>query len=152
MSKFVSAWRIRDFAPGEGVPAGAMAGEGEGWIPASAPGDSYRALIEAGRLADPYVGRNEAEAAWVRDREWWWHARVEIGADDELVFDGLDTFADIHLDGVLLGSADNMFRSWRFDLSGRAPGTHDLAICFHPTALKVAGPSSPTGSAARAVP
>ncbi|MBQ1500521.1 MAG: glycoside hydrolase family 2 protein [Sphingomonas sp.] len=143
MSKFVSAWRIRDFAPGEGVPAGAMAGEGEGWIPASAPGDSYRALIEAGRLADPYVGRNEAEAAWVRDREWWWHARVEIGADDELVFDGLDTFADIHLDGVLLGSADNMFRSWRFDLSGRAPGTHDLAICFHPTALKVAGAPLP---------
>ena len=143
MSKFVNAWRIRDFAPGEGVPAGAMAGEGEGWIPASAPGDSYRALIEAGRLADPYVGRNEAEAAWVRDREWWWHARVEIGADDELVFDGLDTFADIHLDGVLLGSADNMFRSWRFDLSGRAPGTHDLAICFHPTALKVAGAPLP---------
>ncbi|MDH4745611.1 hypothetical protein OMP43_16425 [Sphingomonas sp. CBMAI 2297] len=143
MSKFVSAWRIRDFAPGEGVPAGAMAGEGEGWIPASAPGDSYRALIEAGRLADPYVGRNEAEAAWVRDREWWWHARVEVGADDELVFDGLDTFADIHLGGVLLGSADNMFRSWRFDLSGRAPGTHDLAICFHPTALKVAGAPLP---------
>lgn len=132
MSKFVSAWRIRDFAPGEGAPAGAMAGEGEGWIPAVAPGDTYRALIDAGRLADPYVGRNEVEAAWVRDREWWWHARVEIGADaGELVFDGLDTFADVYLDGVLLGSADNMFRSWRFPLAC-APGTHDLAVCFHP--------------------
>lgn len=132
MSKFVSAWRIRDFASGEGAPAGAMAGEGEGWIPAVAPGDTYRALIDAGRLADPYVGRNEAEAAWVRDREWWWHARVEIGAEaGELVFDGLDTFADVYLDGVLLGSADNMFRSWRFALTC-APGAHDLAVCFHP--------------------
>ncbi|MDG2536031.1 hypothetical protein P6144_20390 [Sphingomonas sp. HITSZ_GF] len=132
MSKFVSAWRIRDFAPSEGAPAGAMAGAGEGWIPAAAPGDTYVALIDAGRLADPYAARNEAAAAWVRDREWWWHARIEIEADQQLVFDGLDTFADIYLDGTLLGSADNMFRSWRFDLSGYAPGTHDLAVCFHP--------------------
>jgi beta-mannosidase len=132
MSKFVSSWRIRDFAPGEGAPAGAMAGEGEGWIPAVAPGDTYRALIDAGRLADPYVGRNEAEAAWVRDREWWWHARVEIDADaGALLFEGLDTFADVYLDGVLLGSADNMFRSWRFPLDC-VPGTHDLAVRFHP--------------------
>ncbi|NYT40314.1 glycoside hydrolase family 2 protein [Sphingomonas sp. R-74633] len=136
MSTFVSAWRIRDFAPGEGASAGAAAGQGEGWIPASASGDTYRALIDAGRLADPYVGRNEAEAAWVRDREWWWHTNVEIGPDAELVFEGLDTFADIYLDGTLLGSADNMFRSWRFDAPA---GAHDLAICFHPTMLKVAG-------------
>jgi beta-mannosidase len=141
MSTFVSAWRIRDFAPGEGAVAGALRGKGEGWIPASAPGDTYRALIDAGRLADPYVGRNEAEAAWVRDREWWWHTNVEIGADAGLVFEGLDTFADIYLDGALLGSADNMFRSWRFEI---APGTHDLAICFHLTALKVAGAPLPT--------
>ncbi|WP_204277925.1 glycosyl hydrolase 2 galactose-binding domain-containing protein, partial [Escherichia coli] len=99
--------------------------------------------IEAGRLADPYAGRNEAAAAWVRDREWWWHARIEIGGDAVLVFEGLDTFADIHLDGVPIGSADNMFRSWRFDLSGHAPGTHDLAIRFHPTAAKVAGAPLP---------
>ncbi len=131
MSKFVSAWRIRDFAPGEGAPADAMAGEGEGWIPAVAPGDTYRALIDAGRLADPYVGRGEAGAAWVREREWWWHARIQVDADQDLVFDGLDTFATVYLDGVLLGSADNMFRSWRFPLDC-APGTHDLAVCFHP--------------------
>ncbi|MBN8812502.1 MULTISPECIES: glycoside hydrolase family 2 protein [unclassified Sphingomonas] len=143
MSEFVSAWRIRDFAPGEGGPAGAAHGQGAGWIPADAPGDTYRALIEAGRLADPYAGRNEAAAAWVRDREWWWHARIEIGGDDALVFEGLDTFADIHLDGVPIGSADNMFRSWRFDLSGHAPGAHDLAIRFHPTAAKVAGAPLP---------
>ncbi|MEP9360234.1 glycoside hydrolase family 2 protein [Sphingomonas sp. KR3-1] len=147
MSKFVSAWRIRDFAPGEGARAGAASGQGEGWIPASAPDDTYRALVDAGRLADPYVGRNEIPAEWVRDREWWWHTQVDLAGDGALVFDGLDTFADVYLDGRLLGSADNMFRSWRFDLGHIAPGTHDLALCFHPTAAKVAGAPLPVWEA-----
>lgn len=126
----LDAWRIKDFAPGEGSAACA----GEGWIAATAPGDTYLALVTAGRLAHPYEGRNEAEAAWVRDREWWWHCRFDVaplaaGERAELVFDGLDTFADIYLDGALIGRADNMFRSWRFDL---AAGAHELAICFHP--------------------
>lgn len=137
-------WRIKDFAPGKGLTGGGVSGEGEDWIPAKAPGDTYVALIAAGRLADPYVGRNEEPAAWVRDREWWWHATIELsGAPADLVFDGLDTFADIYCDGTLLGSADNMFRSWRFDLSGLAAGQHDLALCFHPTADMVAGTPLP---------
>jgi beta-mannosidase len=137
MDQFVSDWRVRDFAPGEGAPANAASGEGYGWIAATAPGDIYVALIAAGRLADPYQARGETEAAWVRDREWWWHAEIELaparaGERTELVFDGLDTFADIFLDGVTLGEADNMFRGWRFDLSGVAPGRHRIALCFHP--------------------
>ncbi|MDF7776116.1 hypothetical protein P1X14_12725 [Sphingomonas sp. AOB5] len=151
MDSIAAAWRIRDFVPGEGLAAGAALGEGEGWIPAEAPGDTYRALIAAGRLEDPYRGRNEAAAAWVRDREWWWHSTLELapsqpGEKLTLVFDGLDTFADIYLDGALLGQAGNMFRSWRFDLSDVAPGAHALAICFHPTAAMVAGAPLPAWS------
>lgn len=147
MTEIITDWRVRDCAPGAGEAEGAARGAGEGWIAASAPGDTYRALIAAGRLADPYVARNEAAAAWVRDREWWWHARIGIApASGELVFDGLDTFADIFLDGQLLGSADNMFRSWRFDLTEIAPGPHDLAVRFHPTARKTGDRALPTWS------
>lgn len=140
MTDSIGDWRIRDVAPGEGHAADAAAGQGAGWIAATAPGDTYQALAAAGRLAEPFAARNEAEAAWVRDREWWWHAPIDLseaapGERVELVFEGLDTFADIYLDGRLLGSANNMFRSWRFDLAGVAPGRHDLALCFHPTAL-----------------
>ena len=34
----------------------------------------------------------------------------------ELVFEGLDTFAEINLNGLLLGKTDNSFRTWRFNL------------------------------------
>lgn len=136
----IGLWRIRDFDPGAGLAADAARGAGDRWVAAQVPGDTYDALIAAGRLAHPYEARNEAPAAWVRTREWWWHAPVDLGAVaagewTELVFAGLDTFADVYLDGILLGRADNMFREWRFDLTGFAGGRHDLAICFHPPAL-----------------
>ncbi|MDH7639092.1 beta-mannosidase [Sphingomonas oryzagri] len=148
MRDAIGVWRIRDCAPGEGLAIDAARGSGDGWIPACAPGDTYRALIAAGRLADPFEGRNEAAAAWVRDREWWWHARIDIaealpGETIELLFEGLDTFADVYLDGVLLGRADNMFRGWRFDLANIAAGKHDLALCFHPTRPMVEGAPLP---------
>lgn len=137
MADQIGNWRIHDYGAGEGLKAGAASGSGDGWVAVSVPGDTYEALIAAGRLADPYKGRNEAKAEWVRDREWWWHGELELGEGERAALDfaGLDTFADIYLDGVLLGSADNMFRSWQFDLTDVAPGKHDLAICFHPTGL-----------------
>jgi beta-mannosidase len=138
-------WELIDFAPGEGVRRGAERGEGAGWIPVAAPGDTYLALIEAGRLPHPFLGRNEADAAWVRDREWWWRTTFEAepsrrpGERLALVFEGLDTFASVFLDGVLLGRTDNMFRTYAFDIGDqlKTDGPHTLAIRFDPPALAV---------------
>ena len=48
-----------------------------------------------------------------------------------LVFDGLDTLAEVRLNGELLGSADNMFRTWRWDVTGRlAAGDNEVAVLF----------------------
>ena len=144
-------WTVRDSDPGAGSPSPP---EDVGMV-VSAPGDIYQALVAAGRLAHPFEARNEADAAWVRDREWWW--RTSFVAPDwnpdeevELVFEGLDTFAEIFLDGVSLGQADNMFHAWRYDLAGRVtPGaTHRLAIRFDPTALALEGRTPPTPWAA----
>jgi beta-mannosidase len=133
-------WELLDFDPGQGEATSTA----EGWMPVPAPGDAYLALIEAGRLDHPFRGRNEDAAAWVRDREWWQRttfvapSRAE-GEVTELVFDGLDTFASIYLDGVLLGRTDNMFRRYAFDIGDRIkPGeTHAIAIRFDPPALAV---------------
>lgn len=128
-------WDLRDCASGEGGPTA----EADDWIPIRAPGDVYQALVEAGRLAHPFEGRNEAEAAWVRDREWWQRTTFEApalapGDRAELVFDGLDTFATVFLDGVEIGRADNMFRRWSFDVTDRVrPGVrHAVAVRFDP--------------------
>ncbi|NQE64443.1 glycoside hydrolase family 2 protein [Caulobacter sp. RHG1] len=138
-------WTACDVDPGAGEPPVLTTG-----LAISAPGDLYQALVAAGRLDHPFEGRNETEAAWVRDREWWWRttfAAPDWSPDDDiaLVFEGLDTFAEVFLDGVPLGRADNMFRSWRYDLAARVtPGaTHQLAIRFEPTAKALEGRAPP---------
>ena len=133
-------WKLRDFAVGEGMTAGAATGAtGLDWIDATAPGDTYAALIEAGRLPHPFRGRHEHDVAWVRNREWWWRARLDVppaqpGEKVELVFEGLDTFATIHLNGEVIGRTDNMFREWRIDIGAQlqAEGPNELAIAFAP--------------------
>jgi beta-mannosidase len=137
-------WELLDFDPGQGA-ANSVA---EGWMPVPAPGDVYLALIEAGRLEHPFKGRNEDETAWVRDREWWQRTTFvapspagepEPDAVTELVFDGLDTFASVYLDGQLLGRTDNMFRRYAFDIGAHIkPGeTHTIAVRFDPPMLAV---------------
>lgn len=137
-------WDVLDFAPGTGVAAGAATSGGQGWMPTTAPGDIYLTLIRAGRLAHPWRGRGEAEAAWVRDREWWWGTNLTVpsipqGDEVELVFEGLDTFATIYVDGEEIGRTDNMFRRYVFGVGHllEAGRTHRLAIRFDPPALAV---------------
>ena len=139
-------WTLKDYDLGGGLAAGAeRGGDAAGWIPATVPGDTHTALVAAGRLADPFRGRNEHAAAWVAEREWWWRTRFTAappaaGERVELVFEGLDTFATIHLNGAVLARTDNMFRTWRFDVGAllRADGANELAIAFAPATASVA--------------
>jgi beta-mannosidase len=63
--------KLKDFAPGEGVAAGAFAQrfDSSDWIDVSVPGDVHRALMAAGRIEDPFYDRNEEKCAWVEGRE-----------------------------------------------------------------------------------
>jgi beta-mannosidase len=65
--------RLKDFDPGEGGLVGAFQErfDEEGWIPIPVPGDVHRALLDAGRIEDPFYDRNEEKCAWIEDREWW---------------------------------------------------------------------------------
>ncbi len=149
-------WTLLDFDPGQGLAADAARSGGEGWIDIEAPGDVYLALVAAGRLAHPFQGRNEDTARWVRDREWWQRTtiiapRPRPGEIVELVFEGLDTFATVYLDGQALGRTDNMFRRYVFDITDRVtPGAgHVVAIRFDPPAAVVPPATLPVWSAFR---
>ncbi|WP_406161171.1 glycosyl hydrolase 2 galactose-binding domain-containing protein [Streptomyces canus] len=104
----------------------------EGWIlrhsdgtvdelPAVVPGCVHTDLLAAGVIPDPFLGRNETEVAWVGRRDWTYEtdlAPLNGHEQTDLVFDGLDTVAEILLDGRLLGRTRNMHRSYRFDVTG----------------------------------
>ncbi|MFF5984306.1 glycoside hydrolase family 2 protein [Streptomyces olindensis] len=103
---------------------------GDGWIlrhesealPASVPGCVHTDLMAAGVIPDPFLGRNETDVAWVGRRDWTYERELPAPSSaqeqTDLVFDGLDTVAEISLDGRLLGTVRNMHRSYRFDVTG----------------------------------
>jgi beta-mannosidase len=137
-------WKLIDADPGAGIAMAMAPLDHPAMIAIAAPGDLYLALHAAGRLPHPMADRAEAACAWVREREWWYRLDFEgpvceIDQRVMLDFEGLDTFATVWLNGERIGTADNMFRQWRFDLSTllRA-GTNRLAVCFAPPTLAIA--------------
>ena len=150
-------WKLGDFAPGEGLAAGAFKRDFDdaGWPDVAAPGDVHRTLIDAARIEDPFYDRNESKCGWIEDREWWYRLAFDgpeepPGPDERLrlVFHGLDTFATVWLNGEKIGRHGNMFREAVFDVTGtlRTGRTNTLALCFHrPLDNAVAGPDEQWG-------
>ena len=78
-----------------------------------------------GRIPDPFVDINERAVQWVGEKVWQY--RVEFPAPEsfntgasvstDLVFEGLDTFATVILNGKKILKTDNMFVSYRVDIS-----------------------------------
>lgn len=109
------------------------------WLPATVPGTVHTDLLAAGRISDPFGGDREDELRWIEDETWTYHLDFDLdpalleAARLELVFEGLDTWASVALNGVPALEADNMFRTWRADVGHAArPGTNTLEVRFAP--------------------
>jgi beta-mannosidase len=107
------------------------------WRPAQVPGSVHTDLQAAGVIGDPYVGAAEAGLQWIGLGDWEYRARFDVDATTlkrrhaELRFDGLDTFAEVSLNGAPLLRADNAHRTWRARVDGRLKATgNELRIVF----------------------
>ncbi len=89
------------------------------WRPASVPGTVHTDLMKQQVIPDPYYRSNEKAVQWVDDKNWVYKTQFTSSVAQrnqqhtDLVFDGLDTYADVYLNGQLLLQANNMFRQWR---------------------------------------
>jgi beta-mannosidase len=106
--------------------------------PATVPGVVQTDLRHAGVIPDPFFGDNEKRLQWIGLTDWEYVDDFPVSAATlrrthvELVFEGLDTFADVSLNGQPILSADNQFRSWRVDVKSRLhAGRNTLRILFH---------------------
>ena len=108
------------------------------WYPATVPGVVHTDLLENGIIEDPFFRLNERGLQWIDKEDWEY--KTQFVADGELlaqshvemVFEGLDTYADVYLNDTKLLSADNMFRSWRVDVkSFLQEGENTLRVYFH---------------------
>ncbi len=96
--------------------------DGKYSLPISVPGDVTAALHAAGMIADPLFGTNARDLAWIAMQEWVYTTEISVSGElmdagrVMLCFDGADTLAQVFVNGVQLGSMDNMFRAYRFDI------------------------------------
>lgn len=92
------------------------------WFPATVPGGVHTDLLALDRIPDPFVGDNEKKVQWVAESDWDYSTAFNVESDVFskahlfLVCDGLDTLAEVKLNGQRLGSANNMFRQYRWDV------------------------------------
>ena len=106
-------------------------------VPAEVPGSVYHDLLAAGRIPDPFYRDNETEA--LKLMEYDFHYSRAFQADGELLdcgavllrCEGLDTLAAVYINGAEAGRADNMHRTWEFDVKDLLrEGENNIAVHF----------------------
>ncbi len=126
------------------------------WRPAQVPGDVHLDLLRNKLIPDPFYRDNEAKLQWIEDASWDYRTTIQATPallahqNVELVFEGLDAYAEIYLndkrlffpDGdVAFHTPNNMFREWRIDVKRfLQSGTNQLRVSFLSpiTAAKIA--------------
>ena len=107
------------------------------WTPVSVPGTVLSGLLEAGKMQDPYYRENEYEARELLAKDYVFETDFCISEEQlnkkhcVLVCEGLDTLADVYVNEKLVGKADNMHRTWRFDCKDALQKENHLRIYFH---------------------
>jgi beta-mannosidase len=96
----------------------------DGWLVTDVPGDIHPTLQKAGILPDPFIELNAEKCLWTGERDWWYRRDITIpksfdGEKIELVFDGIDTYAGVYVNGVNVGETANSFRQYRFDITDK---------------------------------
>src|SRR5215469_4804314 len=111
--------------------------EAERWMPATVPGVVQTDLRRSGLIPDPFFADYERSLQWIGTTDWEYVDNFDVDVKTlhrrhaELVFEGLDTFADVSLNGQSLLHADNMFRSWHVNVTGKLRPHNTLQIVFH---------------------
>jgi beta-mannosidase len=105
------------------------------WQPATVPGAVQTDLLATKQIPDPFWRDNESRLQWIGLSDWDYRLDFDVDVATlrrghvDLVFDGLDTYAEVSLNGKKLLSADNMFRRWRVPVKDTLhAGTNTLTV------------------------
>lgn len=149
-------WRLLDVAHRAGPKLAEQASREQlspaGWLPATVPGLAAQDLLREGRIADPFWGEQVKNARWIEERDFVYATELALTAEQaarpaRLVFESLDTFARVYLNGELIAEHENQLRRLFVDVTGKLlTGTNRLAIAFEasmPATVRRAGPPLP---------
>jgi beta-mannosidase len=97
------------------------------WYPSRVPGTVHTDLLANKIIPDPYFGDNEKKLQWIENEDWEYKTEfydtngvISFAIRDhknvDMIFEGLDTYADVYLNNALILRADNMFRTWTVNI------------------------------------
>lgn len=101
------------------------------------PGTVLSGLLAAGKIKDPFYRTNEDATRALFWKDYVFTRTFDV--DEELlaqqhivlVCEGLDTLAEISINGTFLAKTDNMHRTWKFQTKKLLhPGKNEIQIVF----------------------
>lgn len=89
------------------------------WLEAQVPGCNFTDLLHHAKIEDPFFGENEEHLQWIEEKNWEYKCVFKIEPESlqcseiELVFEGLDTYCEVFLNGQKILKSENMFIAHR---------------------------------------
>ncbi len=106
-------------------------------IPATVPGCVHTDLLAAGHIPDPYIDRNENDVQWIGLCDWRYETVFDVSDDVlahecvDLVCDGLDTVAEVAVNGTVIGRSESMHCAYRSPMKAALKrGENRLTVTF----------------------
>lgn len=112
-----------------------------GTVDATVPGCVHTDLLAAGKIEDPFWRDNSKNVQWIENEDWIYSCKfnAKSGKYVSLVFEGLDTYTDIFLNGTKIGETENMFIPYEFNVSNiLKDGENSLEVQFRSPIKEVA--------------
>lgn len=104
---------------------------------ATVPGTIHTDLFKNQLIPNPFLGTNEKDLQWIENENWEYETKFNLSKSEfknqniDLLFEGLDTYATVYLNGKLLLETDNMFRTWHKSVKDKLQiGENSLKIIF----------------------
>ena len=96
-------------------------------------------LYENGLIPHPYLGKVEQDLQWIPQQIWDYSLKFDVDNDIfekdniDLIFNGLDTYADVWLNGEKIIRSDNMFVKYQKEVKNllKKHG-NELKVRFYP--------------------
>lgn len=102
------------------------------WMEASIPGTVHTDLLKHNLIEEPFYNDNEKKLSWVCETDWTYQTsfdKPDTFLEDlpvNLVFEGLDTIAEIYLNGSKIGKCENMFLKYEFEVSSKLKAQNNI--------------------------
>lgn len=135
-------WELTYGQSGNDAPTNPEELTGTDWptIGATVPGNVEIDLEAAGAIDNPTIGTRVFGLRKYETYEWWYtrsfSARRNDGWRVELVFEGLDCYGEVWLNGERVGDTDNMLIAHRFDVTDMLREENELAVRIRPAVLE----------------